>query len=47
MSYMHTLPCSVYKLTKSIPVVAVITLLSTLGFVFGVYAGVRSGIINE
>lgn len=38
---------SVFKLTKSTPVVGVIVLLSALGFVFGIYAGVRSGIINE
>lgn len=37
----------VFKLTKSAPVVGVIGLLSTLGFIFGVYAGVRSGIIRE
>jgi len=37
----------VYKLTNSIPVVAVLGLLSLLGFVFGVYAGVDSGVINE
>jgi hypothetical protein len=42
-----TLPHSVFKLTKNIPIAGVITLLSSLGFVFGVYAGVRSGIINE
>ncbi|KAF8167338.1 hypothetical protein B0H34DRAFT_779124 [Crassisporium funariophilum] len=37
----------VYKLTKSIPIVAVIGILSFLGFIFGVYAGIRSGIIAE
>ena len=37
----------VYKLTNSIPVVAVLCLLSLLGFVFGVYAGVDSGVINQ
>jgi hypothetical protein len=37
----------VYILTKNAPVVGVIGLLSFLGFIFGVYAGVRSGIINE
>ena len=38
---------SVYKLTHNIPVVAVLCLLSLLGFVFGVYAGVDSGVINQ
>ena len=38
---------SVYQLTKSIPIVGVIGLLSFLGFFFGVYAAIRSGIINE
>lgn len=37
----------VYKLTNSIPAVAVLCLLSLLGFAFGVYAGVDSGVINE
>ena len=37
----------VYKLTNSIPVVVVLGLLSLLGFVFGVYAGVDSGVINQ
>lgn len=36
----------VYKLTSSIPVVVFLCLLSVLGFVFGVYAGVDSGVIN-
>jgi len=37
----------VFKLTKSIVIVGVIGIFSFLGFVFGVYAGVRSGIIKE
>ncbi|KDR85756.1 hypothetical protein GALMADRAFT_234820 [Galerina marginata CBS 339.88] len=37
----------VYKLTKSSVIVGVIGIFSFLGFVFGVYAGVRSGIIKE
>jgi len=37
----------VYKLTNSIPVVVVLGLLSLLGFFFGVYAGVDSGVINQ
>ncbi|KAF5385351.1 hypothetical protein D9615_001200 [Tricholomella constricta] len=37
----------VYILTGSKPMVGLIGVLSTLGFIFGVYAGVRSGIIKE
>ncbi|KAF8204040.1 hypothetical protein BJ912DRAFT_919996 [Pholiota molesta] len=37
----------VYKLTKSIPIISVIAALSSLGFVFGAYAGIRSAIINH
>jgi len=38
---------SVFTLTRNVPVVGVIGLLSFLAFIFGVYAAVRSGIINE
>ncbi|KXN88824.1 hypothetical protein AN958_06693, partial [Leucoagaricus sp. SymC.cos] len=37
----------VLLLTKSKIITGVIGLLSALGFVFGIYAGVRSGIIND
>ncbi|KAF8226286.1 hypothetical protein L208DRAFT_1367155 [Tricholoma matsutake] len=37
----------VYLLTKSKPLVGVIGMLSLLGFIFGLYAGIRSGIIHE
>jgi hypothetical protein len=37
----------VYQLTKSAPIVAVISVLSFVGFIFGIYSGVRSGIIEE
>ncbi|KAF8971743.1 hypothetical protein BDZ97DRAFT_1913654 [Flammula alnicola] len=37
----------VFKLTRSTAIVAVIGIFSFVGFVFGVYSGVRSGIINE
>jgi len=37
----------VYKLTQSKPIVGVIGLFSVIGFVFGVYAGIRSGIIKQ
>ncbi|KAJ3517871.1 hypothetical protein NLJ89_g239 [Agrocybe chaxingu] len=37
----------VFKLTSNKPIVAVIAVLSVLGFIFGVYAGIRSGIIKE
>jgi len=37
----------VYKLTQSKPIVGLIGLFSVIGFVFGVYAGVRSGIIKQ
>ncbi|KAG5647696.1 hypothetical protein DXG03_008419 [Asterophora parasitica] len=37
----------VFILTKSKPLAGLIAVLSFLGFVFGVYAGVRSGIIAE
>ncbi|KAF8910160.1 hypothetical protein CPB84DRAFT_1842802 [Gymnopilus junonius] len=36
----------VYKLTKSKPIVGVIGLFSLVGFVFGCYSGVRSGIVK-
>lgn len=38
---------SVLLLTKSKIISGVIGILSFLGFVFGVYAGIRSGIIDE
>jgi len=34
-------------MTKSKPLAGLIGILSVIGFIFGVYAGVRSGIINE
>jgi len=37
----------VFKLTKSFVIVGVIGVFSVLGFVFGVYSGVRSGVIKE
>ncbi|KAG6842453.1 hypothetical protein C0991_007583 [Blastosporella zonata] len=37
----------VWILTKNYVLVSVIGVLSVLGFVFGIYAGVRSGIINH
>ncbi|KAF5313269.1 hypothetical protein D9619_002579 [Psilocybe cf. subviscida] len=37
----------VYKLTASKPAVIVIGIFSAVGFVFGTYAGIRSGIIAE
>jgi uncharacterized membrane protein len=37
----------VYKLTGSKPAVVVIGIFSFVGFVFGVYSGIRSGIIAE
>lgn len=36
-----------YRLTKSIPIATVLCLLSLLGFIFGVYAGVDLGVINQ
>jgi hypothetical protein len=38
---------SVLVLTKSKVIVAVIGILSVLGFVFGTYAGIYSGILHE
>ncbi|TFK77451.1 hypothetical protein BDN72DRAFT_953886 [Pluteus cervinus] len=37
----------VYVLTKNMVITGIIATLSTLGFIFGVYAGIRSGVINE
>ena len=37
---------SVFLLTKNKPLVGVIGVLSLLGFIFGMYAGIRSGIIH-
>ncbi|KAF9486565.1 hypothetical protein BDN70DRAFT_870153 [Pholiota conissans] len=37
----------VYQLTKNVPLVLLIGVLSSLGFIFGVYSGIRSGIINH
>lgn len=37
----------VFVLTKSKPLFGLIGILSVLGFIFGVYAGVQSGIIKE
>jgi len=37
----------VLLLTKSKPLVGLIGILSFLGFVFGLYAGIRSGIISK
>ena len=37
---------SVFVLTKSKPLVGLIAVLSLLGFIFGMYAGIRSGIVR-
>ncbi|KAF9055835.1 hypothetical protein BJ165DRAFT_451154 [Panaeolus papilionaceus] len=37
----------VYKLTKNYAIVGLIGILSVLGFIFGCYAGVRSGVIHK